>query len=229
MRNGRHHSYLNGGGLICFANSVTDSFRDDVLDATLYFQLAASKKHSKFSDAAAWRSRYFDAMTHFGCNILHREQLGSPVEDIDAWSSIKGQLGKRVSASLMARADQSLKSLALQPRGSVTRGVLSDHTLEQAPRDAYSAPTTCVSMQLGFVQAEPVIDQLFVSFKTTQSMDDLAWTQPWVPERMVGNLEVAWVSAELDEGRFAQFREIFIENLAARRQQLIIGLDEGGV
>jgi len=247
MRNGLQNSYVSGNSLLFFADRASVAFKADVLTCTLSCQLAASAKGSAFSDMAAWRQRYFNAMTLFGCSIVYRDVQHFPLKaDDSVWSCLKERLDKRVSASLIESAGKVMTHLSANADNTAV-SLLRDYTVQRCLDEcdmslsqratevgqtgtltvtAEEAHVHNVSIQLGFIDAEAVVNLVLVSFKSRRPIAELPLSELFAQGTVVGDLEVAIISAELDDHRFGYFRQGLIDKLGSRRQTLVIELAE---
>lgn len=241
MHNGKQDVYVNAGSVIFFDDTISHSFKEDVLDSSLYIQLAASKKHSRFAEFDTWRQTYLTAMATFGWMVSDREFHNDPIEQnepLELWSRIEHELGGRVPVSLVAHAKRVLMRSPERFLDNPAKALLGEYTLQSEAWQAevngnlssdIPAPATplfTVTMQLSFVHATRSMTSLFVSFKTVELVGEYPWRQVFDPDRIVGNLEVASFSAELMDLRYAHFRKPFIAALGARRSSLILELEE---
>jgi hypothetical protein len=247
MRNGLRASYVNGNSLLFFAEQTSPAFQDDVLISTLYCQLAASFKHSAFSEPAEWRQRYFDALTSFRCPIVYSDVENFPLgPDETIWARLKEMLGKRVSPALIEVAETAITHLAANA-GHAACSLLREQTVQLDPQDGGVAlpPVTHVMkpmsdpangteqrkelynvvLQLGFMGATPTMNLVLVSFTSAGPVNGLPLAELFSSGAVIGNLDVAIVSAELDEDGFDYFRQNLINKLGPRRAALSLLLD----
>ncbi|MDY7567847.1 hypothetical protein QN400_17200 [Pseudomonas sp. RTC3] len=247
MRNGMQDAYVNAGSVVLFDDGVGHSFKEDVLDAQLYIQLAASKKYSKFAEFEAWRTTYFAAMATFGWIVSGRKYDSHPIEKdelFEPWSWIERELDDRVPASLIAHAKRVLVPGPERVLNPPAQLLLGENTLQSEPWQAevnerlsgdISAhvlqipPATqlfSVVLQLSFVHAAPSMSSVLISFKTVEPIEPQSFLLTFDPDRIVGNIAVASYSAELLDIRYAQFREPFITALGGRRTSMILRLED---
>lgn len=59
-------AYVNAGSLVIFSSRLTGQQKQDVLFSSLLAQLAANKKHDRFTDAENWYKFYTDVMGQLG-------------------------------------------------------------------------------------------------------------------------------------------------------------------
>lgn len=242
MRNGLRASYVNGNSLLFFANQAHPAFQEDVLISTLCCQLAASAKHSAFSEAVDWRQRYFNTLTSFRCPIVYRDVQNFPLNpDETIWARLKGMLGKRVSPSLIDAAESAITSMTtpadheasallrkqtvlldshngcvlLPPVPNVMNSMGDPGSGTQESKEVYD-----VALQLGFMDAAPTMNLVLLSFKSASPVSGLPLADLFSSGVIIGDLHVAIVSAELDEHDFGYFRQSLLDKLGARREAL---------
>lgn len=243
--------YVNAGGLFFFSGEVSAAFEKDVLASNLYFQLAASARYDKFDDGAGWRQVYLGAISAFGHGILRRDVQSIPLTERDSvWELAKHKLRNRVSIALIEQVEQTFRHL--QDRNIDAFELIKEHTARCLPVNtdkcrlpisgseearsettipaassvAACEPLSTVSLLLAFVDAEPLITQVMLSFKTTASVASLPFSGLFAPEKVKGNLELTIVTVELDDHHYARVRDKVLEMLGARRQSLMVELAE---
>ncbi|GFM78700.1 hypothetical protein PSCICM_45190 [Pseudomonas cichorii] len=236
MCKGMQQSYINAGSLFFFSCGVSPSFKADVLDCSLYSQLAASAKHEKFAEPVEWRQTYLNALTRFRCNIVYREVQDAPLEYTGSlWAYVREKLSKRVPLPLIERAECILKRFADGTEKKAVTALLAEQTTQCLPvlvlpesatePDAPGQQDCSVILQLAFVDVEPVVNLIILSFKSTPPAGELSLAQLFAELSNVKCLEIAYVSAELDEHGFGYFRKDLVARLGARRDELIVGLE----
>lgn len=244
MSKGLQRSYVNAGGLFFFGDEVSSAFEEDVLSSCLFYQLGASVKHDKFSEAVAWRSFYLSAMSKFGHDLLRRQVETIPVAGEDGvWSLVRSELSKKVSPQLIERAEISLAQL--QKHNSEASQILKANALRRTVADdrdsvppAMQTPSavpspnpvsrvsSVCSLQLGFVDKEPLLTQVFVSFEASYPLADESCFQLLLQANVASNLELMTVTTELNSERYTSIREGIQEKLGARRSELVCRIEE---
>ncbi|HEX8595475.1 MAG TPA: hypothetical protein VF682_19700 [Pseudomonas sp.] len=236
-------SFIDGCGLFLFSEAVSPEFKEDVLTATLYGQLAASFQHDKFGETQAWLHTYFSALNTFSCLIRSRDVQSVPLDINDStWSYTATRLAKRVSPALLKRAESALKAIFKGSEASPVGKLLVAQTtqglpLEEAPQpksgqlipaldDTQEKQLHNVVLLLGFIDSEPVVDMVILAFKTGLPVDEVPLSRLFEPGGNIGNLEIAVVAAELDQHGFGYLRKDLMAKLGARRDQFIVELRE---
>lgn len=246
MRNGLRSLYVNGNSLVFSSVQIDAAFQDDVLTCTLYCQLAASAKYSAFNDVVNWRQRYVSAMTSFGCPVVYRDVQSLPLEPDDViWTRLKDMLGKRVPHSLLETVEPVIARLAANvDDDAISR--LRKQTAKPGSEAGLVLPTLAnarpqigelvntaeqskqihdVTLQLGFIAAEPTVSLVLLSFKSAKPISELPLAELFCPSTIIGNLEVAIFGVELDEHQFALTKPALLEKLGSRRAELCMEID----
>lgn len=244
MSKGLQRSYVNAGGLFFFEGGVPSAFEEDVLACNLLFQLGASVKHDKFAEGLAWRQFYLSSMSKFGHDLLRRNVVSIPVTGENCvWSLVKSELSKGVSLQLIQQAERTLMQLQKYDsaasqvlKANASRCTLTDdpvcvppaiqaQSIVHKPNDVPRA-SSAVSLQLGFVDKEPVLTQVFVSFKARCPLAEQTTLHLLTHENIEGYLELMTVTTELDNDRYAVIKEDIQRKLGVRRSELIRLIDE---
>jgi hypothetical protein len=242
MGNGLRTTYVNGGSLLFFFDQNSQTFQEDVLTCTLACQLAASRKHSAFSEFADWHKQYFDTLTSFKCPIDYQDVQSIPLEaDESIWSRLQRMLAKRVSASRLAEAATAITNMAnnvdhdaslflckqtvqLDPdQGSLLLPSVVNVPALPGGSDKVSLETPDVydvTLMLGFMGAAPMMSLVMISFKSCRPIKGLPLAELFSSGAVVGNLDVAIIGAELDGHDFSYLRQAIIEKLGSRREEL---------
>ncbi|WP_141230199.1 hypothetical protein [Pseudomonas sp. Irchel 3A5] len=234
MSKGMQHSYVNAGGLFFFSEYVSPSFEDDTLASHLAFQLGASSRHNKFNEGAPWRQAYMNALATFGSRTSRRDVLNIPLQEQGSvWGLVKQGLNRRVSQALIQQAEQTLMHLqdgSADGFGFFRQCSTDSLQVEQSdesqlnPSSPSSEAASTVSFQLAFVDSEPLMTLVFISFKATSQVTGLPFAQLFDQGHITGNVELTLISTELDDHHYARFRDGLLKKLGHLRQELIFKL-----
>ncbi|WP_147466547.1 hypothetical protein [Pseudomonas cichorii] len=204
-----------------------------MLDCSLYCQLAASARHGKFVEPVEWRQTYLNALTRLRCNIVYREVQDAPLIDKGSlWDYVREKLAMRVPLALIERAESTLKQCVDGTGDSAARTLLMEQTTHCPPVDLPAGPDNkgkqecAITLQLGFIDVEPVISLIVISFKSIPPAGEMPLSQLFAQWDRVKDLDIAIVSAELDEHAFGYFRKDLVSKLGTRRDQLIVDLGD---
>ncbi|MEB0041673.1 MULTISPECIES: hypothetical protein [unclassified Pseudomonas] len=220
-------SYINAGSMMFFDDPVKDADKRDILDASLYTQLAASKKHPKFAEFDAWYTTYLKAMATFGWIVSERGYCSEPIQGpgpFDLWLLIEAELEGRVPVSLIQTAERIAVHSPEHVFNPAAQSLLGEHAL-RSDRPEGGDLLSSVVLQLSFVHGAPSMTSIFIAFKTRAKVAEHALLKPFDRNQIVGNVELASFSAQLSDLRYSQFRDTFISALGARRSSLILALE----
>jgi len=239
MRKGMQN-YINAGSLFFFADEVAPTFRDDVLVCMLSGQLVASGKHQKNEEYAAWCQTYLHTLTRLRLDTAYRDVASIPVEtEGSIWTDVRQALFKRVSPELVTRASNLLEEFATNTQGQGISALLHEQTTRlirparmsepESPDDAPDIEIPALSnvvLQLGFIDVQPFVHLILLSFDSHQPCNMLPFSQLFTQVDRPGNLELTMVSVKLEQDDFSRFRADMIERLGPRREQLIKPVSE---
>lgn len=234
MRKGTQN-YINAGSLFFFSNEVAAAFRDDVLMCMLAGQLVASGKHQKHKEYAAWRQTYLHTLTRLRLDTAYRNVESIPVEtEGSIWTDARQELLKRVSPELVERATRILEGFSANTQDLGISALLHEQTTQlirpaRVPEpdsaddvpDIETPPLSNVVLQLGFIDVQPFVHLILLSFDSHQPCNMLPFSQLFTQVNRAGNLDMTVVSVKLEQDDFSSFRTELIERLGPRREQLI--------
>lgn len=234
MRNTARNLYADAGHLVFFAENVSDSFKDDVLSSSLYFQLAASKKHSRFDDFNAWCSLYVEAMPRFGwvpTGQSSYRQLVNGEPSFTVWSQISNRLASRVPADVVDEVGRFLVGQEAVEQVSAAAVLFREHAVSvrsDTPEAVLSIEETSFSSIFSFVSCDHSVISVFLSFKTTEPVGKNLLSQTFQSEKIAGSVAMEIISMEFREHHYRRVRQRLNTELGARKQNLVIRFDEGG-
>ena len=209
---------VNAGCLLLFN---TQAHHQDVLDSTLYVQLAASKKHSKFTDYDSWRQTWLDAALRFGWMSRASERFGQPVPDDQPstlWGWAKALRPDFVDQALLERSEALL-----------TRCPVSQPAFDVLAGQVLGPGATALAMQVGLVDSNGSLTLLQLRFDSRQAMSREQLFGPWSKELVKGNIAMSFHRLSLSEALYAPLREAFAKALCDRRPGLVCPvLEDGG-
>jgi hypothetical protein len=236
MGNGMQRSYVSAGSLVIFEGQVCPGLEHDVLTSTLALQLGATNKHDRFSGHKNWFETYLTMMSVFGYEISRRDVQSVPLPGQGlVWDSWKVVLTQWLSAAAVEQVGQAFVQLqdgearALELFQSFSRRLAMVNGIQATSPPvslAANEPLAGVSLQLIFVHSKPIVTQVFISFKASCSNSALPSLHELTHENIVGNLELALLTAELDEARFNRVRDGLLKKLGPRRTDLVIRLSD---
>lgn len=216
--------------LFLTGHSVAPGIRD-VLDSLLYVQLAAAKKHERFSEFEHWKETWLAAALRFGWILKSSDSVCQPVSracDETVWSLCVRELKTRVSDAALSEAEALLRERACHN----ALGVLTSQTMQLQFGDARPDQTS-ITLQLGFMDASGALALALLHLDSYQPLTTGYLFEALDAGHIVGNLAVTVYSMNLQSLVYGQFRDAFDVALRDRRAALIRPLyqsvaDEGG-
>ncbi|AKT28813.1 hypothetical protein RYA05_25490 [Pseudomonas syringae pv. actinidiae] len=219
---------VNAGCLLFFPEQAQAVSHSDVMDLMLYVQLAASKKHPKFTSLDKWNETWLAAAMSFGWMLKASEHVSEPLKADAAetiWSVIRRALAVSVTPEALDHAERSLRKACETPSSNRAIRLLASQVLEHETDQAGRAQTV-VAVQTGFVDEQHNLALLQLHFVTRQPLSDDFMFDVLEPASAVGNIDLTFYSLHLMDLVYLQFRDTISSALATRRVGLIETLEE---
>ena len=122
MHQGMIEAQVSAGCVLFTHSGCSAQRKSDAADCVLYTQLAATKKHPRFTATSAWNDTWLAAFNRFGWALKTHEALACPSAELgpgSVWAWIKKTLPAFIPADLLFAAEstawQSLLSYPDQP------------------------------------------------------------------------------------------------------------------
>ncbi|SEQ81714.1 hypothetical protein SAMN03159444_02527 [Pseudomonas sp. NFACC02] len=230
MNQGTIEGHINAGCVVFMSAACSDQQKKDVMDCTLYTQLAASKRHSRFDAALDWRHTWLAALNRFGWAVRSHDSRSLPAAEVGrgtVWDWVDKQLPAFIPKSLFAEgaalATCSVKEHPDQPAVAM----LNRQVIETSFEDPASGVSERkIALQLAVFEPTTGLGLMVLSFTTRQPSSAELLVEVFNPEEVRGNIEMAFYSARVMEIVYAQFREKINQALNDRRAGLIYTLQE---
>ncbi|MFA0996267.1 MULTISPECIES: hypothetical protein [Pseudomonas syringae group] len=219
---------VNAGCLLFFPEQGQAAAHSDAMDSMLYVQLAASKKHPKFTSLDKWNETWLAAAMSFGWMLKASEHVSEPLKAGAAetiWSVIRRAFAASVPPATLDHAEQLLRKACAQPYGNQAIRLLAGQVLEQEADQAGRAQTV-VAVQTGFVDEQHNLALVQLHFVTRQPLSDGFLFDVLEPASTVGNISLTFYSLNLMDLVYLQFRDQISSALASKRAGLIETLAE---
>jgi hypothetical protein len=229
MDHGLKEATVNSGCLLFFSTIANQRDKDDVVNCTLYAQLAASKKCQKFSAYENWRQTWLAASLRFGWVLKDSETINQPITDMPTgtvWGWIKQALPVFINASDINQGEALARQSYHQHPDQRAISLFAEQVLQSGGEA--DSPLTTVALQLGFVGPMSTLTLIQLNFTSHQPLKADFLFEPIVPNDIVGNVELTFYSMQLMDLLYAQFREKFDTALKDRRSELVCPLKEDG-
>lgn len=217
----KHEIWLDGGQLLSLDGRLSAVDREDVLQSTLYFQLAASKKVDKLQHIQEWFEVYQQCLRAFGWRMhgdgeLHERYPGS----------ISFTLMDLLSALVRNGLPFALAGLTDlgRPQDRQLAATHARQFFEQsyAVLEPGERPLHQVAMLLGTASAGAQMNVLLIHFQTHQVLTGDLSQARFKSRELHGTITASWLGARPDPLLFSEFKPVILERLKARAGQLIL-------
>lgn len=218
---------VNAGCLLFFAPSIPIARRSDLLDSLLYLQLAATRKHERFSDFANWKEVWLTAALRFGWTLNASEHLSErlpPSSNESVWTICTAALRPLLDADVVEDAERQVRASVQDKK----LNLLASQAL-QISANEHSPGQATVTLQFGFVDPQGTLSLAIAHLVTWQPLHSSFLFEPLEAGHLSGNLELTVYSMHLSEQASARFREPLSTALADKRPMLIHPLGDGGM
>ncbi|MEQ7919808.1 hypothetical protein ABQX22_11490 [Xanthomonas sp. WHRI 1810A] len=230
---------VNAGCMLFFAQGVAAQLKKDVLDSTLYTQLAATKKHDRFSATKQWKEVQLNAMTHFGWVMQSVETFNQPAprgtpETVWGWMAQVLPLFMPAAAFAEARtvahecytadADQHGFDLFACQVSAVAQSMVTEPAVVRSPPSPLAPDATPVVLQLGFLAPTATLYLVSLSFTRRQPLTSGFLFDPMDASDVLGNIELTFRALRLQDMVYSLYRRTIDEKLQDRRSSLVAHL-----
>ncbi|WP_397450114.1 hypothetical protein [Pseudomonas sp. NA-150] len=230
MDKGMSELIVNGGCLLFFLDAQSLHSKNDVVNSTLYAQLAASKKHSKFSAYDDWRERYLAASLRFGWMLKASESISQRMTGQASrtlWDWIRDKLPAFVSATEIKLGEEAARQRYHDFPNQPAIGLLAQQVLQSTIAPVLNQPQAMtVALQLGLVGPGATLTLVQIKFVSHQRLTPGFLFEPLIPASIVGNVELSFYSMQLMDLAYSPFRETFETALEGLRSNLVCPLQE---
>ncbi len=226
VNQGRMEGHVNAGCLLFMSAAFSDRQKQDIMDSTLYTQLAATKKHSRFDAPDAWRQTWLAALNRFGWTLRHHESLSVPATEFapgTVWDWITTYLPSFIPLELVCESERlTSRSISAHPDQPAIK-LWGLHVTEPSS----SGDQQKVGLQFAVCGPASGLCLIVLTFRTSQLPSPDFLIGSLSPQALVGNIEMTFYSGHLMELVYGQFREKISQALEGRRPDLVSTLLEG--
>ena len=226
MDDGMFSTYVSAGHVLFFASGVSEQRKEDVINSSLYMQLAASDKYQKYDNVQEWSGKCKKLMTLFGWLGLREDSQQYSDESQTSFQldqRLLELLGSTLPATMVARFQRFLADLRNPSSSHAGLSLLQEYAVDSRPdRDQAS-----LALQISFVGPGSMITTVFLSSKMLQPISLPAVAAHFAAERTIGNLDVTVVSMEFVERQYRRVRGRIVAEVGSAKDDLLIALDGG--
>lgn len=241
MNHGKDEAVVCAGCLLFVPAACTQQDKDDAVNSALYMQLAASKKHSRFTEFGQWDDTFLRAMVAFGwelksnLSVSQNAPVGGP---LTLWDCIKADLPSFVPVdalwSAQAQVRRCLTTAPDQPAIRLYADQVQQHTAflqrvsgsQDQDGGGDTAAETKISLQLGFLSPDSSLCIVGLNFISRLPLKPEFMFQPIAAQDVTGNIELTCCALRSQEQALSRHRHLITAALASRRQALISPLRE---
>lgn len=239
MKRLNHSVYVVAGTILVFSPDTSESTRENILESTLFLQLAATRKFPEISDFAQWYKAYISHSHSLEWAHLSAWSQFSSVADsvgLRLDDLVRTQLSSRLSREQVEQIDLALSRITTMPLTAMAAMVLREHAVECAVSEETNVPDenaegstgpclTRLRVQVGYVDGAGRLTGVWVYFQSAEVIQNNFLVQALVAKLVVGNIHVSGFVAELDDFDYESTRKRIIAALGGQRQGKIIKID----
>jgi hypothetical protein len=231
MNQGLINGHVNAGCMLFMPDACTGLQKKDTLDCTLYAQLAATKKHSRFAETEQWSQIFLAAMVRFGWVLKSHEAKSLPATDLashSVWQWVIEQLPPFIPPQFISPVE-AMARRSMQP-GSDRSAIelFTRHVLGPVVQGhlAPCASTQKVVLQLGMLSASSCLSLVTVSFTPKVALGPDILFSAIKPQDLVDNVVLTFHSMQLMDLVYASLRSVIDDALTDLRPQLLCTMRE---
>lgn len=217
---------VSAGCLLFTPHICAGHTKKDIEDLILYTQLAATKKHSRFSDADGWKKRWIEALVQFGAAMSSHVSLSLPAASLERATPWEWLI-QGLPAFMASKAMADCEGIARRSFGTVPHQpaveMLSLHVLETRTDEQELVLQGAQRVGVQFCVAGPTssLELAILTFTHRTSLPANFLFSQLAPADVVGNVEMSFYSMRLMELVYVPFREKIDALLTNRRAQAV--------
>jgi hypothetical protein len=240
VKRSHHAVYIVAGAILVFSPDTMESVRENILDSTLFLQLAANRKFPEISDFTQWHKAYlFHSHSLEWTHLSAWSQFSSGADSIDFRLDelIGTQLSSRLSREQVEQIDLALSCITTMPMAAMAARVLREHAVECAASEDANVPVenvegraapclTRLRVQVGYVDGAGRLTCVWVYVQSAEAIQNDFLVQALMAKQVFGNIQVNGVVAELDDFDYESTRKRIIAAVGSLRQGKIVKIDD---
>lgn len=229
MHQGMIETQVSAGCVLFMHRDCTDLQKSDAADCVLYAQLAATKKHPRFTASSAWNDTWLAAFIRFGWALNTHESLSRPARDLgpgSVWTWLTSNWPLFMPSDMLADSESALRrSVSSQPTQPAVE-LLARHAIEPAVAldSGDRQHGQKVMLQFGFLNADARLSVALVSFTHRTALKNDFLFETLHPADIVGNIDLRFYSLRLMDLVYTPLRKNVSQALENRRPTLVCAL-----
>jgi hypothetical protein len=221
MLNLNHDIFIVGGSILLLSHELNQTVRDDVLDSTLYMQLASTSKQPSLIEYEQWWELYRSQLNKFGWTRL--QSFGSsfepdseqPCQTIN--NMVASNVSHYLSSTYVEAIDRALIELSSLPAHSAALALLRQYSVAEDEASNLSR----IRLQVGIVLEGTRLIYLTFSFATRETLPNSIIEHIFQTTDIVGEIEFNGCISVLDSTAFEPWRKRIAMVVAPAREDLI--------
>jgi hypothetical protein len=222
MHQGMIETQVSAGCVLSMHSACSAQRKSDAADCILYTQLAATKKHPRFTATAAWNDTWLAGFTRFGWVLKTHEAFAWPAAQLgpgSVWAWLKKTRPAFIPTELMFAAESAVWQSVLSYPDQPAVALLANEALEPVrigiPRGAQDGQK--VVLQLGFLDANGELSMALVTFTHGPLLKPDFLFEPLQTANIIGNVELRFYSLRLMDLVYSPLRSKITQALEDRR------------
>ncbi|MFJ2692010.1 hypothetical protein [Pseudomonas sp. NPDC087336] len=228
MKENNFDAYLTNGKITLFCGMHTNSFKNDILHATLYADLLATRGGN---DQEVWWQTYTQTLNRFGCTLNSRE-----VRRLEFHNTRLFNIVVESTESALSENEQQALSSVFSELGTLPANSLAiEAIITRLQANAYNGTAdiadartkkqpVSTAMLLTIVRNDKTLLTLQISFKTNAGITPDTLNQPVLTTIKDGKNNIRLLHSSLDERQYSQIRETIINKLGNKLQTDLLHL-----
>lgn len=229
MHQGMIEAQVSAGCVLFMHSACTDLQKSDAADCVLYTQLAATKKHARFTATSAWNDTWLAAFVRFGWALNTHETLNCPALDLgpgSVWTWLKSNWPLFMPSDMLADSESALRRSVPSQPGQPAVEMLVRHALEPTfpTNSGAEQRRQKVVLQVAFLNENAALSVALISFTHRTALKNDFLFETLHPGDIVGNVELRFYSLRLMDLVYTPLRKNVSQALEDRRPTLVCAL-----
>ncbi|ATE80632.1 MULTISPECIES: hypothetical protein [Pseudomonas] len=221
MLNSNYDICIDVGSILLLSHELSQGARDDVLDSTLYMQLAATATRPSLGEYEQWWELYRSQFNQFGWTRL--QDFGGSFEPdselpcLTISKMLASKVSRYLSNTYIEAIDRALIELSRLPPHSAARALLRQYSVAEDQ----ASSLTRVRLQVGIALEGTRLIYLTGSITTRETLPNSIIEHIFRTNDIVGDVEFNGCISVLDPMAFEPWRKRIAIAVAATREDLI--------